>query len=169
MARALVNVEGVAFGAVAAGTGNDLIHIFGFSDRFTDDEWTALFEGNVVKMDVGRCNGAYFFNGMGLGFDAQVAYENYHMENGGEVRKGSKSKYLRHILKTIFLYRERDAVITMGIARSVGSASSTPSGSGEGSPEGSSSPPGRSRMTACSIYAWRIRSPFPRDSGRSRR
>jgi diacylglycerol kinase (ATP) len=65
-------------------------------------------------MDVGRCNGKYFINGMGLGFDAQVAFENYHMENGGEVRGGSKSKYLWHIVKNILLYRERPMRVTMG-------------------------------------------------------
>jgi diacylglycerol kinase family enzyme len=114
VAQALVNARSAVFGAVAAGTGNDMIHMLGFPDRFTDAEWQALFEGVTAKMDVGRCNGAYFFNGMGLGFDAQVAYENYHMENGGEVRKGSKSKYFWQIIKTIFLYREKDIRVTMG-------------------------------------------------------
>ena len=64
-------------------------------------------------MDVGECNGRHFVNGMGLGFDAQVAYTNYHMENGGEVRKGSKSKYMWHIVKTIFSYHEKDMRLTL--------------------------------------------------------
>ena len=64
-------------------------------------------------MDVGRCNGKYFINGMGLGFDAQVAAENYHLENGGEVRKGSKSKYMWHIVKNILLYKERRMLVTI--------------------------------------------------------
>jgi diacylglycerol kinase (ATP) len=64
-------------------------------------------------MDVGRCNGRHFVNGMGLGFDAQVAYDNYHMENGGEVRRGSKSKYTWHIVKNILVYRERPMRVTI--------------------------------------------------------
>jgi diacylglycerol kinase (ATP) len=113
VAQALVNSPHSVFGAVAAGTGNDFIHMLGFPDRFTEAEWQVLFEAKVARMDVGRCNGAYFFNGMGLGFDAQVAFENYHMENGGKVRRGSKSKYLWHILKTILRYREKDMSLTL--------------------------------------------------------
>jgi diacylglycerol kinase (ATP) len=114
IAQALAGRKGVTFGAVAAGTGNDFIHILGFPDRFEDEQWQVLFEAATKDMDVGRCNGKYFINGMGLGFDAQVAFENYHMENGGEVRGGSKSKYLWHIVKNILLYHERPMRVTMG-------------------------------------------------------
>jgi len=54
---------------------------------------------------VGQVNGRYFLNGMGLGFDAQVAAENYI--EPGKVAKGSgKGKYIWHILKTLLFYRE---------------------------------------------------------------
>jgi diacylglycerol kinase family enzyme len=50
---------------------------------------------------------------MGLGFDAQVASENYTAP--GEVKKGGKNKYIWQILKTLFLYREkRMTVFTNG-------------------------------------------------------
>ncbi len=111
--QALVGRPEVAMGAVAAGTGNDFIHILGFSDRFTDRDWAALFRRETTRMDVGRCNGRCFVNGMGLGFDAQVAWENYHMEDGGEVRGGSKAKYTWHIVKTLLLYKERSMRITV--------------------------------------------------------
>jgi diacylglycerol kinase (ATP) len=113
IAQALVGRAGVTFGAVAAGTGNDFIHILGFPDRFADRQWQALFDGATADMDVGRCNGRHFINGMGLGFDAQVASENYHMENGGEVRKGSKAKYTWHIVKNILLYKEKPMRVTL--------------------------------------------------------
>jgi diacylglycerol kinase (ATP) len=114
IAQALVGKAGSTFGAVSAGTGNDFIHILGFPDRFADAQWEALFKAESIGMDVGRCNGKYFINGMGLGFDAQVAYENYHMEDGGEVRGGSKSKYVWHIVKNIFGYHERVMRVTIG-------------------------------------------------------
>jgi diacylglycerol kinase (ATP) len=114
VAQALAVHPEVTFGAVAAGTGNDFIHILGFPDRFAEPQWKALFAAETAAMDVGRCNGKLFINGMGLGFDAQVAYENYHMENGGGVRTGNKSKYTWHIVKNIFSYRERPMRVTMG-------------------------------------------------------
>ncbi len=113
VAQALVSRTDVTFGAVGAGTGNDFIHMLGFPDRFTEEDWRVLFQGTAATMDIGRCNGKYFVNGMGLGFDAQVAFENYHMENGGEVRGGSKSKYTWHIVKNLFAYKERRMRVTI--------------------------------------------------------
>jgi YegS/Rv2252/BmrU family lipid kinase len=114
IAQGLVGRAGVTFGAVAAGTGNDFIRILGFPDRFGDPEWRALFAGATAAMDVGRCNGTYFVNGMGLGVDAQIAAENYNMEKGGVVRGGSKAKYTWHIVKNILFYRERLMRVTVG-------------------------------------------------------
>jgi diacylglycerol kinase family enzyme len=64
-----------------------------------------------MGLDAGSCNGKIFFNGMGLGFDAQVAAENY--TEPGKVKRGSKYKYIWHIVKTLLFFREkRMTVIT---------------------------------------------------------
>jgi len=112
MAQSLVGKKGITFGAVAAGTGNDFIPVLGFPERFAQDDWDALFQAEETGMDVGRCNGKYFINGMGLGFDAKVAMDNYHMENGGEVRRGSKAKYTWMIVKNILTYDEKPMKVT---------------------------------------------------------
>ncbi len=108
--QALAGRQGVRFGAVAAGTGNDFIHVLGFPDRFTDPDWDAFFEEKTASLDVGECNGRFFLNGMGIGFDAQVAAENY---KAGSVKSGSKIKYWWHILKTLALFRETEMTIVM--------------------------------------------------------
>lgn len=105
VARALVNKKNLILGVVSAGTGNDFAQILGFPERFTDKEWDILFKKKVIGMDVGTCNGKIFLNGMGLGFDAQVAAENYNSEN--EIKKGGKHKYLWHIIKTLLFYKEK--------------------------------------------------------------
>jgi len=102
----LVGKKNVIFGAVPAGTGNDFIAITGFPERFGDAEWETFFRSPVARMDVGRCNDRHFINGMGLGFDAQVAWENYNSQKHEKVKGGSKSKYMWHILKTLVLYKE---------------------------------------------------------------
>lgn len=109
VATPLVNRKDVITGLVAAGTGNDFIKILGFPDRFGKNEWDALFRTETMAMDTGECNGRFFFNGMGLGFDANVASENYTPE--GEVKPGGKQKYIWHILKTLLLYRERKMIV----------------------------------------------------------
>jgi YegS/Rv2252/BmrU family lipid kinase len=109
IANPLINRNDVVTGLVPAGTGNDFIQILGFPNRFGDEHWNRFFSGNQICMDAGSCNGMIFLNGMGLGFDAQVAAENYTAP--GEVKKGGKNKYIWQILKTLFLYRERKMIV----------------------------------------------------------
>src|SRR4030042_898431 len=76
-----------------------------FTDRFEEKDYNILFEKNVIAMDVGKVNNMIFLNGMGLGFDAQVAAENY--DESGRVQKGGVNKYIWHIIKTLFFFREK--------------------------------------------------------------
>jgi len=102
----VINEGNITLGMIPAGTGNDFIQILGFPGIFSENDWDTFFEKNTIKMDVGKCNDKYFINGMGLGFDAQVASENY--TDDGEVKEGKKSKYLWHILKTLLFYKEHE-------------------------------------------------------------
>jgi YegS/Rv2252/BmrU family lipid kinase len=101
----LVNNMNIVLGIIPAGTGNDFVQILGFPERFTDAHWELFFKQNLALMDVGYCNEVIFLNGMGLGFDAQVASENYI--SPGRTRLGSKNKYVWHILKNLLFYREK--------------------------------------------------------------
>lgn len=113
VARPLVGQAQVTAGLIPAGTGNDFNQILGFPDRFEAMHWDLFFHQNTIKMDVGEVNNLYFLNGMGLGFDAQVAAENYVAPD--EVAKGhGKGKYLWHILKTLLLYKEGRVSILAG-------------------------------------------------------
>jgi len=105
IASALLHHKNVTLGMIPAGTGNDFIQILGFPNRFKEEHWKVFFEKNTTLIDVGLCNGLPFLNGMGLGFDAQVAAENYI--EPGKVKKGGKYKYIYHIVKTLLLYREK--------------------------------------------------------------
>jgi diacylglycerol kinase (ATP) len=105
IAKAMVNNPGVIFGIIPAGTGNDFIQILGFPNRFEEKHWDVFFKRTLTKLDVGSCNGIPFFNGMGLGFDAEVAAQNYVDE--GTVKKGGKDKYIWHIVKTLLFFKEK--------------------------------------------------------------
>jgi len=105
IASSVLHNKDITLGIVPAGTGNDFIQILGFPNRFDNEHWDVLFEKKTIPMDVGLCNGLPFLNGMGLGFDAQVAAENY--TEPGEVKKGGKNKYLFQIIKTLLFYREK--------------------------------------------------------------
>lgn len=105
MCRPLINKPGVITGLISAGTGNDFIQILGFSSRFTENDWEVFFRKNIIQMDAGLVNGKVFLNGMGLGFDAQVASENYDSE--GNAREGGKHRYIWHIIKTLLFFKEK--------------------------------------------------------------
>jgi diacylglycerol kinase (ATP) len=102
--RILIEKENVTTGLVPAGTGNDFDQILGFPDRFEDKHWEIFFQQNIIMMDYGKCNGIPFLNGMGLGFDAEVATKNYVAP--GETKMGGKGKYLKAILNTLFFFKE---------------------------------------------------------------
>ena len=112
IARPLINKKDVTTGIIPAGTGNDFIQILGFPNRFEDKHWDIFFRAEEKKMDAGLCNGMIFLNGMGLGFDAQVASENY--TETGKVKKGGKNKYIWHIVKTLLFFREKKMTYSDG-------------------------------------------------------
>ena len=105
IARPLINKKDVVTGIIPAGTGNDFIQILGFPGRFKENDWDIFFKKNMIAMDAGTVNGMIFLNGMGLGFDAEVAAENY--TEPGKVKKGGSHKYIWHIIKTLLFFREK--------------------------------------------------------------
>jgi diacylglycerol kinase (ATP) len=112
IATPLICRKDVITGLIPGGTGNDLIQITGFPGRFEENDWEMFFKHNEIQMDVGQCNGKIFLNGMGLGFDAQVASENY--TEPGEVKRGGKNKYIWHILKTLLFFKEKKMTVLSG-------------------------------------------------------
>ena len=66
--------EGQALGVIPLGTGSDFAKMLGFAD-----DWSracdAIVAGASRRVDAGVCNGRYFANVVGAGFDAQVALE----------------------------------------------------------------------------------------------
>ena len=115
MCRPLINNQSITVGIIPAGTGNDFIQILGFPNRFEDPDWDIFFNRSVIRMDAGSCNGMIFLNGMGLGFDAEVAAENY--TEPGKVKKGSKYKYIWHIVKTLLFFREKKMTVVTETGR----------------------------------------------------
>lgn len=109
VARPLLNNKDVIVGIIPAGSGNDFNQITGFPDRFGEKEWEIFFRENVISMDVGTVNDMIFLNGLGIGFDAEVAAQNYTEE--GKVRKGGADKYLWHIVRTLLFFREKKMVV----------------------------------------------------------
>ena len=115
MARPLINKKDVIAGIIPAGPVMISFRSWDFLNRFGDKEWEIFFNRNLIPMDAGSCNGMIFLNGMGLGFDAQVAAENY--TEPGKVKRGRKHKYIWHIVKTLLFFREKRMIVNTGTGR----------------------------------------------------
>ena len=65
---------GAPLAVIPVGTGNDFAKMLQASHDWRESCWRVK-RGDTRRVDVGRCNDYYFANGLGIGFDAQVALE----------------------------------------------------------------------------------------------
>lgn len=100
MCQPLVGRNNIRVSLIPAGTGNDLVLGLGFSSSFVPEEWTSFFRDEATAIDVGKCNERYFFNTMGIGFDALVASEFRHW-----TWLPRKWRYYPPIFKNLLFYK----------------------------------------------------------------
>jgi len=91
--------QNVALGVVPSGTGNDFARSLGLSLE-PGQAITELAQGEIKKLDLGRCEKKYFINMGGLGFDADVAYR----VNRKRFFRG-RLAYLIAALQTLLAYK----------------------------------------------------------------
>jgi YegS/Rv2252/BmrU family lipid kinase len=109
VATPLVSRRDIIAGQIPGGTANGVNELAGFPEKYTEKEWETFFKADAVSMDVGVCNDrSFFFTGIGIGFDVQVA-ENFNRAR--EINPGKKQNYLWIVLKTILFYKEKKMVL----------------------------------------------------------
>ncbi len=87
---------------VSNGTGNDSVKSLHGELNFEKQVDIAL-NGKVQKFDLGICNGRYFVNGVGIGFDGEVVRE--MVERG--IKSGSHLDYLLTVLRIVAGFKEK--------------------------------------------------------------
>jgi diacylglycerol kinase (ATP) len=83
---------------IPAGSGNDFEYMLKRVDG-VEEACRRLAEGRVRRIDVGRVNGRYFANGVGIGFDAVV-----NVVSRRHRRLRGLPLYLFALLETVFIY-----------------------------------------------------------------
>ena len=73
--QSLAKRKDCVLGVFPSGTGNDYAPGAGFPDHYEPWELADLFRCKAEPVDVGVCNGRYFLNNFGVGFDAKVAHD----------------------------------------------------------------------------------------------
>jgi YegS/Rv2252/BmrU family lipid kinase len=87
------------------GTGNDFHWLLYGNTSFREQLDLALV-AEPRPVDIGKCNEKYFINGVGIGFEGEVA----HALTGKKKRSG-KTSFLLMILRKIFSYRSQQYTI----------------------------------------------------------
>lgn len=83
------------------GSGNDF-HWVLYGEVDTEKQVEKLLEANPLPVDAGLCNGKFFLNGVGIGFDGAIVNDLL-----GKKKLAGKGSYLLSVLKHIAGYREK--------------------------------------------------------------
>jgi diacylglycerol kinase (ATP) len=83
------------------GTGNDF-HWMLYGTRNFQEQLQQALIAEPKPIDLGKCNEKYFINGVGVGFEGEVA-----KRLAGKKKKAGKASFMAMILKKIFSYRSR--------------------------------------------------------------
>ncbi len=89
------------------GTGNDF-HWMLYGKITVEEQVEQVLKGGQQKIDAGVCNGKFFLNGVGIGFDGAVVKDLL-----GKKKMPGKASYLVTIFKNILGYKEKHCTINL--------------------------------------------------------
>jgi YegS/Rv2252/BmrU family lipid kinase len=84
---------------IANGNGNDFVKNINLGKSF-EEQLETIVSGELLTIDVGMCNDQLFLNGLGLGFDGQIAYDNLNRKS---IFSGH-AKYYSQVLRILATY-----------------------------------------------------------------
>ncbi len=87
------------------GTGNDF-HWLLYGNKTFEEQLEIALNENPKLIDIGKCNDRYFINGVGIGFEGDVA-----KALTGKKKFSGKTSFLITILKKIFSYRSKNYTV----------------------------------------------------------
>ena len=91
----------LTLGIFGGGTGNDF-HWLLYGTKTFNDQIETMLHAEPRAIDVGICNGAYFINELGIGFEGAVA-----KALTGKKKRPGKASFMLTVLKKIFSYRSK--------------------------------------------------------------
>lgn len=87
------------------GTGNDF-HWLLYGNKTSEEQLETALAAEPKKVDAGRCNDRLFINGVGVGFEGEVA-----KALTGKKKLSGKTSFLLMILRKVFSYRSKQYTI----------------------------------------------------------
>ena len=93
------------------GTGND-VHWLLYREMDLDQQFEVALNAKSRMVDAGRCNEKLFINGIGIGFEGEIA-----RATSGKKKLPGKTSFMMAVLRKIFFYRSQSYVINIKGAR----------------------------------------------------
>jgi diacylglycerol kinase (ATP) len=100
---------GIPIALFKGGSGNDFAWKL-YGERTMAEYLDLAIAGRDHPVDAGICNGRYFLNGVGIGFDGEVV----RAMGGKKILSAGHISYLLTVLRKIFTYRETSMRIITG-------------------------------------------------------
>lgn len=100
LAANILHKKNVVLNIIPSGTGNDFVKNIDLG-KTVQDQIETIVSGRVMEIDVGKCNGKLFLNGIGLGFDGQIVYDNLNRKS---ILKGH-AKYYAQVLRILATFK----------------------------------------------------------------
>ena len=94
---------------IPAGSGNDYAKVLSLG-KSLEEQFQTTIHGQVTQVDLGSCNGRKFTNGVGVGFDGQIAAD--MLKRKVPLLTG-QAKYYYHVLQILSSYRSRSYRLTI--------------------------------------------------------
>ncbi len=91
--------KSIPIGGIRVGSGNDFLRYFKYPTNL-EEAMAILLRGNELTIDAGRVEEHYFINAIGVGFDAEAAYEMLKIQ-----WLGGTAVYLYAVFKQLLKYR----------------------------------------------------------------
>ena len=92
----------VTLGIIPTGTGNDFVKTVNIG-KSVDEQIETIVSAKPKTIDIGECNGRRFINGVGIGFDGQLVYDNIYKKS---ILTGH-AKYYSLVFKILGTYKSR--------------------------------------------------------------
>ena len=86
----------------SGGTGND-VHSLLYKSKTFDEQLQIALTATPRPVDAGKCNGKYFINGVGIGFEGAVAKS----LTGKKKKRSGKAAFMGTILRKVFFYSSK--------------------------------------------------------------
>lgn len=87
------------------GTGNDF-HWLLYGNRSMDEQLHLALHGEPQPVDLGKCNDRFFINGVGIGFEGEVA-----RALTGKKKRPGQTTFMHTVIRKIFSYRSKQYAI----------------------------------------------------------